>query len=71
VQEPRRAELPIVADLRAVGVDVHSVWELVNTSVPYPAALAVLLKHVQLAGYPDRVMESPGRALAVEPAAYA
>lgn len=64
----RRAERPIVADLRAAGVDVDSVWDLVNTSVPYPAALPVLIEHLDKGGYPERVMESLGRALAVKPA---
>lgn len=42
-------------------------WDLVNTSVPYPAALPVLMAHFRQGGYPDRVMESVGRALAVKP----
>jgi len=67
VQELRRAEQPIVADLRAVGVAVDSVWDLVNTSEPYPNALPVLLSHLERGGYPDRVMESLGSALAVKP----
>lgn len=62
------AERPIVDDLNAVGVKVGSVWDLVNTSEPYPAALPVLIGHVERGGYPDRVMESLGRALAVKPA---
>lgn len=62
------AELPIVEDLNAVGASVSSVWDLVNTSVPYPDALPVLLAHLERGGYPDRVMESLGRALAVKPA---
>jgi len=61
------AEQPIVADLRAVGVQVDSVWDLVNTSEPYPAALPVLMEHLERGGYPERVMESLGRALAVKP----
>jgi hypothetical protein len=70
-QQLRRAEEPIVRDLKDVGVEVSSVWDLVNTSEPYPNALPVLLDHLQKGGYPDRVMESLGRALAVEPAAFA
>lgn len=69
VQELRLAEQPIVADPRAAGVEVGSVWDLVNTSDPYPDALPILLNHLQRGGYPDRVMESLGRALAVKPAA--
>lgn len=69
VQELRRAQQPILADLRSAGIEVDSVWDFVNTAVPYPAALPVLLKHAKLGGYPDRVMEGLGRALAVKPAA--
>ena len=64
----RVAEQPIVADLRSAGIDVESVWDLVNTAEPYPAALPVLMGHLERGGYPDRVMESLGRALAVSPA---
>lgn len=67
----REAEKPIVEDLKRVGIDVTSVWDLVNTSDPYPQALPVLLEHLQQGGYPDRVMESLGSALAVVPAAFA
>ena len=63
----REAEQPVVADLRAAGARVDSVWDLVNTSNPYPQALPVLLEHLKRGGYPDRVMESLGRALAVKP----
>lgn len=62
------AERPIVANLRNAGVQVDSVWDLVNTAEPYPAALPVLIGHLERGGYPDRVMESLGRALAVKPA---
>lgn len=65
----RVAEQPIVADLHAVDIDVESVWDLVNTSKPYPDALPVLLSHLERGGYPDRVMEGLARALAVKPAA--
>lgn len=68
VETLRAAEQPIVADLRDAGVEAASVWDLVNTSEPYPWALPVLLAHLEKGSYPDRVMESLGRALAVEPA---
>jgi len=64
----RLAERPIVQDLVEAGVDVSSVWDLVNSSEPYPRALQILLAHLERGGYPDRVMESLGRALAVKPA---
>lgn len=63
----RHAEQPIVADLCAAGVQIESVWDLVNTSEPYPSALPVLMEHLERGGYPERVMESLGRALAVKP----
>ena len=66
--ELSRAEQPILDDLHAVGIEVASVWDLVNTSEPYPAALPILINHLRHGGYPDRVMESLGRALAVKPA---
>jgi hypothetical protein len=65
----REAEAPIVADLRRAGLGVSSVWDLVNTSEPYPTALPVLLAHLERGGYPDAVMEGLGRALAVKPSA--
>lgn len=64
----RAAERPIVDDLNAIGFPIASVWDLVNTAEPYPEALPVLLHHLERGGYPDRVMESLGRALAVKPA---
>jgi hypothetical protein len=64
----RTAEQPIVAALRSVGAEIDSVWDLANTSEPYPAALPVLMEYLERGGYPDRVMESLGRALAVKPA---
>ena len=63
--ELRLAERPIVEDLVAVELDVSSVWDPVNSSKPYPRALPVLVEHLERGGYPDRVMESLGRALAV------
>jgi hypothetical protein len=66
--EFRQAEQPIVEDLRRAGVQVQSVWDLVNTSEPYSLALPILMKHLERGGYPDRVLEGLSRALAVEPA---
>lgn len=63
----RSAEVPIVADLLEAGCDLSSVWDLVSTDEPYPSALPVLIEHLERGGYPDRVMEGLGRALAVKP----
>ncbi|MFZ2502019.1 MAG: hypothetical protein WAW88_05070 [Nocardioides sp.] len=56
-----------MTDLRSAAVQVDSVWDLVNTSEPYPAALPVLMEHLERGGYPARVMEGLGRSLAVKP----
>ena len=67
-QRLKEAQRPILNDLQSVGVRVESVWDLVNTSEPYPDALPILINHLERGGYPKRVMESLGRALAVNPA---
>jgi hypothetical protein len=66
----RAASAPVLADLAEVGYELESVWDLVNTSEPYPDALPVLADHVQR-DYPSRVKEGIARALAVKPAAFA
>ena len=65
--ENRLAEAPLVEALRSVGLEVASVWDLVNTSVPYPRALPVLLEHLQRS-YPAVVRDGIARALAVRDA---
>ncbi len=65
----RQAEAPLVEELRAAGVAVDSVWDLVNTTAPYPAALPILLEHLERP-YPDRVREGIARALAVPDASF-
>lgn len=46
-EEWRRAEAPLVEELRAAGFEVESAWDLVNTATPYPAALPSLLEHLE------------------------
>jgi hypothetical protein len=60
----RAEEESIVADLREVGLEVNSVWDLVNASNPYPEAISILLKHL-VKRYSDRTKEGIARALAV------
>ena len=57
-------EEPILLDLRAVGCNVESVWDLVNTSAKYSQAIPVLLRHL-LIPYSDRTREGIARSLAV------
>lgn len=70
VDEWRRAEAPLVEDLNAGGFAVKSVWDLVNTSEPYPDALPILLDHLQRS-YPSRVREGIARAMATPKARFA
>lgn len=71
VRELTRAEQPIVADLRSAGLEVNSVWNMGNNGRPNPAAIPVLLKHLQIGGYPDRVMAMLGHQLAMKEANFA
>jgi hypothetical protein len=57
-------ERPLLADLRKVGWNVQSVWDLVNTSARYTDAIPILLRHLLLP-YSDRTREGIARALAV------
>ena len=68
VQKRSEAEQPLIDELLTAGVTVGSVWDLVNTTDPYPEALPVLMDHLESRAYPDRVMDGIGRALGVGPA---
>jgi hypothetical protein len=59
-----RAEQPLVAELRAAGAAVESVWDLVNTKERYPQLVPILLAHLRR-DYPKRIREGIARALAV------
>jgi len=66
----RAEEASILTDLRVIGLNVESVWDLVNTSTQYTEAIPILLKHLLLP-YSDRTKEGIARALAVPGARYA
>jgi hypothetical protein len=68
--EWRRAEQPLVEELRRAGFQVDTAWDLVNTKGDYPKALPILLKHVQKP-YPGPVREGIARAMAVPSAKFA
>jgi hypothetical protein len=63
-EEWRRAEAPLVDELKAAGFAVESAWDLVNTPGSYPAAVPILLEHLPRQ-YPAAVREGIARALAV------
>lgn len=64
----REEQRVLASDLRLVGVDVGSAWDLVNTGEPYPEAVPVLLDHLRR-NYSERTKEGIARALAVPEAA--
>lgn len=58
------AESDLVSELQLAGLDVQSVWDLVNRGDGYESAIDILFKHVRR-NYPDRIREGILRALAV------
>lgn len=65
----RAAASPIIEDLRALGYDVKTVWDLGNSGEPYTSAVPVLVEHLSRGGYPEGIMEGLGTVLAVKEAA--
>lgn len=63
----RIEEEPIIRDLAAVGHEVGSVYDLVNTATSYPAAIPVLLDHLPRPYHP-RIRQGIARALTVKEA---
>lgn len=62
--ESREEQATLLQELAAVGVNVSTVWDLVNTSATYTAALPILLDHLKQP-YSDGTREGIARALAV------
>lgn len=60
-------EKDLIADLKAVGIEVKCVWDLVNTKESYWAAIPVLLEHLSKP-YHHRIKEGIIRALGVKDA---
>lgn len=58
------AEEPLVQALNAIGLDVTSVWDLVNTRERYDAALPILAEHLGR-DYPPEIQEGIARSMAV------
>jgi hypothetical protein len=61
----REAEKQVLEDLRGVGVNVETVWDLVNSRDSYPQAVPVLARHLAHP-YPIKNRESLVRALTVK-----
>lgn len=63
-------EAPVVAALAEIGVEVRSVWDLVNRKDDdYADSVPVLVEHLQDESYPDRVREGIARSLSFRKAA--
>lgn len=64
-EEYRVAEAPLLQDLRAQGVDVDSVWALVNRGAPtYTHVVPTLARHLRMP-YPPAIKDGIARALGV------
>lgn len=46
-EEVKPEQTPLLADLAVAGINVNSVWDLVNSKRPYPAAIPVLAAHLK------------------------
>jgi len=65
--ELKPEQTPLLAELAEVGCLVTSVWDLVNTAAPYPAAVPVLTKYLRVTRHPV-LREGIARALTVREA---
>lgn len=64
------AEAPLRAALAGAGLEVESVWDLVNRDDDgYADVVPVLVEHLQGESYPDRVREGIARSLSFRKAA--
>ena len=63
----RAEETPLLTALADVGVQVNSVWDLVNSKTDYASAIPVLVKHLRLSYHP-KIREGIARALTVKQA---
>lgn len=61
------AEELLVQALNAIGLDITSAWDLVNTRERYDAALPILAEHLER-DYPPEIQEGIARAMAVRDA---
>jgi hypothetical protein len=67
--ELRQAEAPLIEELQSVGINVKSVWDLVNKVANYPTVLPILFKHLERP-YPPGIRDGIARALAVPKAKF-
>ena len=63
IERYRRAESPLLDELRAVGVNVRTAWDLREWQKPYRSAIPILIKHLTR-DYPANVRKGIAMALA-------
>lgn len=66
-KELEKEELTLVQDLKMIGLNITSVWDLVNTKDRYPKAIPILIEHLKKE-YHERNKEGIVRALSVKEA---
>jgi len=66
-KELHNEEIELIKELNLIGINISSVWELVNTKEKYLNAIPILLKHIQK-NYHEKNKEGIVRALAVKEA---
>jgi hypothetical protein len=62
VRRSRDEQLPLLADLQAVGIELDTIWHLYKHPDARARAIPVLLQHI-VRDYPDRVLEGIGEGL--------
>lgn len=60
-------EIELVNELKSTGLEISSVWDLINIKESYPEAVPILIKHLQKK-YHEKNKEGIVRALAVKDA---
>lgn len=63
----RMEQRPLLEELKSVGVDVESVWKLVNRPNDYNQALPILIKHLRIK-YSDTTTSGLVRAISISAA---
>jgi hypothetical protein len=63
LEEARVEEAPLLEDLREIGVDVPTVWDLYKHPEAYPDVVPVLIRHMAR-DYPPATLQGIGGALA-------
>jgi hypothetical protein len=64
-QALQKEQMPLLSDLKNLGIEIETVWDLVNTSENYSVAIPVLVQHLS-GPYSAGVREGIIRALTVD-----